>query len=143
MYPALIRKTEPKPLRVYLADTSGDLDNPFGSWPLANKRMASALTYMGYDIRFDWAEGYRHGPDFASTKISDALRWLWRDEQHQPRFDTSDDLGGDLTLLELLVPGEGWELVADDLGLQMACAPIQVAICTSAICALPPSIEWT
>ena len=116
VYPALIRKTEQKPIRIYMADTSGDLDNRFGSWPWANQRMASALNYMGYDVRFDWAEGYRHGPDFASTRLSDALRWLWRNETHEPKLDTSDDLGGDLTLLELLIPGESWEVAVDGLG---------------------------
>ena len=30
-YPSLIRKTERKPLRVFLQDSSGDLDNPFGN----------------------------------------------------------------------------------------------------------------
>ena len=32
VYPSLVRKTEPKPIRVYMADTSGDVDNAFGSW---------------------------------------------------------------------------------------------------------------
>jgi enterochelin esterase family protein len=31
-------------------------------------------------------------------------------------YDTRGDLGGDLTLLKLLVPGETWEVVADHLG---------------------------
>ncbi|MFM9092173.1 MAG: alpha/beta hydrolase, partial [Verrucomicrobiota bacterium] len=42
-YPSLIRKTERKPLRVYLEDASGDLDNPYGNWPLANQQMHAAL----------------------------------------------------------------------------------------------------
>ncbi|MCA9177762.1 MAG: SMP-30/gluconolactonase/LRE family protein [Planctomycetales bacterium] len=116
VYPALVRKTEPKPIRVYMADTSGDVDNPFGSWPWSNRRMASALEYMGYDIRFDWAEGYAHNADFGSARFPDAMKWLWRKDQHTPQYDTRGDLGGDLTLLNLLVPGESWELVADDLG---------------------------
>lgn len=116
VYPALVRKTEPKPLRVYMADTSGDIDNRFGSWPWANQRMASALGYMGYDIRFDWAKGYAHNADFGSSKFPDAMKWLWREEIHTPRIDTSDDLKGDLTLLNLLIPGEAWEVVADNLG---------------------------
>ena len=78
IYPALVRKTEPKPIRVYMADTSGYVDNAFGSWPWANQRMASALKYMGYDTRFDWAEGYAHNSDFGSSKFSDAMKWLWR-----------------------------------------------------------------
>ncbi len=116
VYPALIRKTEPKPIRVYLADTSGDVDNAFGSWPWANQRMASALKYMGYDTRFDWATGYAHNADYGGSRFPEAMQWLWRKETHQPEIDTSGDLGGDLTLLNLLVPGESWEVVADGLG---------------------------
>jgi sugar lactone lactonase YvrE/enterochelin esterase-like enzyme len=116
VYPSLIRKTEPKPLRVYLADTSGDLDNPFGNWPLSNQLMASALQYMGYDLRFDWAEGYGHNADHAGALFPEALTWLWRQEKHLPTWDTSGDMKGDLTLLRLLVPGQSWEVVASDLG---------------------------
>lgn len=116
VYPAWVRKTEPKPLRVYMSDTSGDVDNAFGSWPWANQCMSSALTYMGYDTRFDWAEGYAHNADFGSSKFPDAMRWLWRKEQHQPSINTKDDLAGDLTLLNLLIPGQSWEVAADELG---------------------------
>src|SRR6185436_7509685 len=40
VYPGLIRKTERKPLRVFLQDGEGDLDNLHGNWPLANREMA-------------------------------------------------------------------------------------------------------
>ncbi len=116
VYPALVRKTEPKPIRVYMADTSGDVDNRVGSWPWSNQRMASSLSYMGYDTRFDWAEGYAHNADFGSSRFPDAMKWLWRNEQHEPVLDTSGDLGGDLTLLNLLIPGQSWEVAADNLG---------------------------
>ena len=116
VYPALIRKSEPKPLRIFLADTSGDVDNAFGSWWWANQKMASALQYMGYDVRFDQAEGYAHNADHGGALFPDAVRWLWRTEKHTPIIDTRGDLGGDLTLLNLLIPGENWQVVADDLG---------------------------
>jgi enterochelin esterase family protein len=116
VYPALIRKTEPKPLRVYQADTSGDVDNTAGSWWWANQQMASALQYMGYDSRFDQSEGYAHNADFGSSKFPEAMKWLWRKEAHQPKIDTKGDLGGDLTLLKLLIPGQSWEVAADNLG---------------------------
>jgi enterochelin esterase-like enzyme/sugar lactone lactonase YvrE len=115
-YPSLVRKTEPKPIRVYLADTSGDLDNQFGSWPLANKQMAAALEFMGYDLRFDWAEGYAHDAHHASRIFPDALTWLWREERHVPSPPARPDLPGDMALRRLLVPGAGWEVVADGLG---------------------------
>ncbi len=116
VYPSLVRKTEPKPIRVYMADTSGDVDNAFGSWPWANQQMASALKYMGYDIRFDWAEGYAHNADFGGLKFPEAMKWLWRKEKSTPVLDTKGDLGGDLTLLNLLVREQSWEVVAKDLG---------------------------
>ncbi len=116
VYPSLIRKTERKPIRVYLADTSGDLDNAFGSWPIANQSMASVLGYMGYDVRLDWAEGYKHGPDYGGLRFPDAMKWLWRSEIPTPEIDMRGDLRGDLTLLNLLIPGQGWQVVAEGLG---------------------------
>jgi enterochelin esterase family protein len=123
VYPSLVRKTEPKPLRVYLADTSGDVDNAFGSWPWSNKLMASALQYMGYDTRFDWAEGYAHNADHGGALFPEALKWLWRKEKHEPVLDTKGDLRGDLTILRLLIRGEDWEPVAENLGFADAPCP--------------------
>jgi len=120
-YPSLIRKTERKPLRVYLEDTSGDLDNPFGNWPLANQQMHAALRYMGYDVHFDYAEGYGHNADHGGSLFPGALRWLWRAETHRPEIVTKGDLASDFTLHRLLAEGEGWTKVVD--GLAFADAP--------------------
>jgi len=120
-YPSLIRKTERKPLRVYLEDASGDLDNPYGNWPLANQQMHAALRYMGYDVRFDYAEGYGHNADHGGSLFPEALRWLWRAETHRPEIVTKGDLASDFTLHRLLVEGEGWTKVVD--GLAFADAP--------------------
>jgi len=76
-YPYLIRKTEKKPIRVYLQDGKNDLDNPFGNWPLANQMMAASLKYMKYDYRFDFTEG-EHNSNDAGPLLPDALKWLWR-----------------------------------------------------------------
>ena len=123
VFPSWVRKTEPKPIRVYMADTSGDVDNAFGSWPYANRLMASALKYMGYDIRFDWAEGYAHNADFGSMQFPEAMKWLWNNAAHEPIIDTKGDLKGDLTLLRLLIPGEAWEVVSEGLGFADAPCP--------------------
>jgi enterochelin esterase-like enzyme len=77
-YPALIRKTEKKPLRVFLQDGSHDLDNLHGNWPLANQEMAAALKFMGYDHKFVFGEG-SHSGKHGGAILPDSLRWLWRD----------------------------------------------------------------
>lgn len=78
VYPALIRKTEKKPIRVFLQDGANDLDNLHGNWPLANQEMAAALKFMGYDYRFEFGtEG--HNGKHGGAILPDSLRWLWRD----------------------------------------------------------------
>jgi hypothetical protein len=52
VYSSLIRKTEPKPLRVFVQDGKNDLNIYAGSWVVANQDMAAALSYAGYDTKF-------------------------------------------------------------------------------------------
>lgn len=79
-YPALIRKTDKKPIRVFLQDGSTDLDNMHGNWPLANRQMAAALKYKGYDYKFVLGEGGHNGKH-AGSIFPDTLRWVWRGYQ--------------------------------------------------------------
>jgi enterochelin esterase-like enzyme len=83
VYPGMIRKTERKPIRVWLQDGSNDLDNLHGSWPLANQQMAAALRFMRYDYRFEFGDGGHNGKQGGAT-LPDALRWLWRDTPPAP-----------------------------------------------------------
>ncbi len=78
VYPNLIRKTDRKPIRIWLQDGAGDLDNSHGSWPIGNLKMAAALKYSKYDYKFAWGEG-GHNSNEAGPLLPDALRWLWRD----------------------------------------------------------------
>jgi enterochelin esterase family protein len=80
VYPSLIRKTERKPLRVFLQDGSNDLNNVHGHWPLANQQMAAALEFAKYDHQFIYGDGghtHKHG----GSIFPDTMRWLWRDYQ--------------------------------------------------------------
>jgi enterochelin esterase-like enzyme len=77
-YPSLIRKTERKPLRVFLQEGMNDLDNIHGNWPLANKQMEAALRYMNYDYRMVWGVG-EHNARHAGRIFPQTMRWLWRD----------------------------------------------------------------
>jgi len=77
-YPALIRKTERKPIRVFLQDGSGDLDNLHGHWPLANQQMAAALKFAKYDYDFVYGDGAHNGKHGGAI-FPDSIRWLWRE----------------------------------------------------------------
>lgn len=78
VYPALIRKAPPKPLRVFLQDGSNDLDNQFGNWPLANQQMANSLKFKKYDYKFEFGDG-AHSGKHGGAILPDSLRWLWRE----------------------------------------------------------------
>jgi len=78
MYPSLIRRTEPKPLRVFLQTGTRDLDVVFGNWPIANQDMAAALAYQGYDYQLVVGEG-GHTLKHGAAIFPETLRWLWRD----------------------------------------------------------------
>lgn len=78
VYHALIRKTEKKPLRIFLQEGSNDLDNHFGNWPLANQQMAKSLEFKKYDYKFEYGDGGHNGKH-GGALLPDTFRWLFRD----------------------------------------------------------------
>ena len=78
VYPGLIRKTEKKPIRAFLQDGSGDLNNEHGSWPLANLQMAASLKHMGYDYTLAFGDGGHNGKH-GGVLMPESLKWLWRE----------------------------------------------------------------
>ena len=109
--PDLIRKMEPKPLRVLLQDGSKDQNIYGGNWFLANQQMFSALQFAGYDVKFEiGTEG--HNSKHGSSIFPDALRWLWRDYPKPIARPTSAPGDRDY-LMEILDPASDWELVSE------------------------------
>lgn len=84
--PALIRKTEPKPIRVFLQAGKNDHIAPnqpqgtfyAGSWPINNQVMYEAFQFAGYDVKFVLGEE-GHNMKHGAAIMPDALRWLWRE----------------------------------------------------------------
>jgi enterochelin esterase-like enzyme len=106
-YPALIRKTDPRPIRIFLEDGSTDAWNPlFGSWYDANLNMESALTFAGYDVEHAWGT---HGHDGRPGQVifPDVMRWLWRDYP----APVASGVSHNSTLEEITLPGESWRKV--------------------------------
>jgi len=106
-YPILIRKSEPKPIRVFLEDGSGDLNNPFGDWWMANQTMERALRYAGYEVDHAWGEGGHNGTH-ATQVFPDALKFLWKDYPAPVKAGRGSD-----AMRAVLVEGEDWQLVGE------------------------------
>ena len=105
----LVRKTEPKPLRIFLQDGTQDLNIYCGDWWMANQTMNRALEWAGYEVEHEWGEdghNQRHG----AAIFPKAMRWLWKDypQPVQTHLDRSSSRAG-----EVLVDGAGWELVGE------------------------------
>jgi sugar lactone lactonase YvrE/enterochelin esterase-like enzyme len=107
IYPTLIRKFEPKPIRVFLQDGSNDLNIYGGDWWMANQTMERALTFAGYEVKHVWGEGGHNGKQ-AAALFPDAMHWLWQDWPQPVKAGQSQNA----YLKEILIPGEEWQRVA-------------------------------
>jgi gluconolactonase len=106
-YPTLVRKTEPKPIRIFLQDGSHDLNIYGGDWWMANQEMERALSFAGYEANHVWGTG-GHSNEHGTQIFPDAMRWLWKDWPALVKAGR-----GSTQLQEILIPGEDWTLVAD------------------------------
>jgi gluconolactonase len=109
-YPTLIRKTEPKPIRIFLQDGSKDLNIYGGDWWMANQTMQRALEFAGYEVRHVYGEGGHNGT-MGGAAFPEAMRWLWKGWPQPVGKGLSAN-----AVLQLLIPGEEWDLVGDGYG---------------------------
>jgi len=107
-YPSLIRKYEPKPIRIFLQDGANDLNIYGGDWFKANEMMERALTFAGYEVNHVWGEE-GHSGNQGTALFPDAMRWLWKDWPKPVTAGASKNQ----FLSDLLIPGAGWELVGE------------------------------
>ena len=110
IYSALVRKTEPKPLKVYMQDGSGDLDIYAGSWWMGNQDLVAALKFAGYDHKFVAGKG-GHNNLQPRAVLPDALRWLWKDWEKPIEAPKSE--GDRQWIIKILDPEHGWEVVSE------------------------------
>lgn len=104
-YPTLIRKYEPKPIRIFLEDGSNDLNIYGGDWWMANQTMQRALKFSGYEVKHVWGEG-KHNSKQATKLFPEAMKWLWKDWPEPVKAGL-----GSPSLQKILIPEEDWQLV--------------------------------
>ena len=94
-YADIVRKSEKKPIRVFLQDGRNDnrgvgRDGTYDEtrdWFFQNVRLMQALTEKGYDVNYTWGIG-RHGQKQGGAIFPEMMRWLWRD--HPVSTDVND-----------------------------------------------------
>ena len=110
-YPILIRKYEPKAIRIFLQDGSNDLNIYGGDWWMSNQTMERALVFAGYDVKHVWGEGAHSGAQ-GGALFPDVMRWLWKGwPQPVVRGNSANQV-----LHDILIPGKDWELVGEGYG---------------------------
>ncbi len=101
-YQAVIRKTEPKRLRIFLQDGLYDVWNGiFGDWYEANILVESALNFSGYEVAHAWGRG-GHSNAHADRIFPDVMRWLWKGWPRSIQVGRSQN-----DMLATILPEEG------------------------------------
>jgi enterochelin esterase family protein len=76
-FPEKILREPARNLRVWLQDGANDQENDrYGSWPLANIRMANALKLKNYDFHFSFGQG-THNSGHGASEFPAEMIWLW------------------------------------------------------------------
>ena len=121
--PALVRKTEPKPIRIFMQDGTADHIVPAepygvafaGSWPINNQVMYEALEFAGYDVKLAMGtEG--HNLKQGGAILPDALRWLWRDYPapvvvHEPPTEQQAARDPSASVFSTVFVDKPWQLI--------------------------------
>ena len=101
-YPEMIRRSERKPIRIFLQDGLNDnrgtkrgttAYDPKWDWHAQNRLMVAALTEKGYDVNYCWGIG-THSNKQGGAMLPEMLRWLWRDypRPDDPQNDSNRSL---------------------------------------------------
>jgi enterochelin esterase-like enzyme len=108
-YQAVIRKTEPKRLRIFLQDGLYDVWNGiFGDWYEANILVESALNFSGYEVAHAWGRG-GHSNAHADRIFPDVMRWLWKGWPRSIQVGRSQN-----DMLATILPEEGgWSRIEE------------------------------
>lgn len=110
-YPILVRKMEPKPIRIFLQDGHHDqwLGGPeVGDWWIGNVALQRALEFSGYDVRHEWGTG-PHSGKHANAIFPDVMRWLWKDWPEPIVARPEKSLN--IFHKQLIDPSETWKIV--------------------------------
>src|ERR1043166_613269 len=109
-YPILIRKTEPKPIRIFMQDGANDQVpslGEVGDWWMGNQSMLRAFEFAGYSVQYIFGEG-THSTRHPDAIFPDVMRWLWKDWPQAVTVGETQNM----FLKTILRPGEAWQSIS-------------------------------
>ena len=110
-FATLIRKYEPKPIRVFLQDGTNDLNNYAGDWWITAQMMERAFQFAGYEVEHSWGDG-AHNSTHATAIFPQAMRFLWKGYPAPVKNSISKNAYTN----KIIIPNQGWELVGEGYG---------------------------
>ncbi|MGL6074772.1 MAG: SMP-30/gluconolactonase/LRE family protein [Fimbriiglobus sp.] len=131
-YATLIRKYEPKPIRIFMEDGTKDLNIYGGDWWIANQAMERSLKFAGYEVESRWSEE-GHNNKHATQLFPEAMKYLWKGWPEPVKTGVSNND----YLKDILIPGEGWKVVGE--GYQFTEGPVVNAKGEVFFCDVPKS----
>ncbi|CAN5900551.1 SMP-30/gluconolactonase/LRE family protein [soil metagenome] len=108
--PVLVRKMEPKPIKVYLQTGENDNNLYCGDWWMANQMMERSLTWAGYDVAHTWGTGGHNGKQ-ATAIFPDVMRWLWKGYPEAKEIKANPDGKSKWLGYQVLKEGSEWKVV--------------------------------
>ena len=105
-FPTMVRKFEAKPIRAFLTTGMRDMENAAGDWFLLDQEMDKALKFSGYDYQFRIIDG-GHVAGYAENYL-EAMAYLWKGWPDRVKAGPSAPRAQ-----EIIIPGEGWQLLAE------------------------------
>jgi sugar lactone lactonase YvrE/enterochelin esterase-like enzyme len=111
-YPVLVRKTEPKPIRIFMQDGANDEwggGPEVGDWWMGNQTLERALEFSGYQVEHSWGTGTHNGAHAAAI-FPDVMRFLWKDWPQPIKAGQTQNH----FLKDILQPDQEWQEVPGD-----------------------------
>ncbi len=105
-FPTMVRKFEAKPIRTFLTTGTHDMENCAGDWYVLDQELDKAMKFSGYDYQFRTIEG-GHVAGYGEL-WPEAMAYLWKGWPERVKAGPSAPRAQ-----EIIVPGEGWQLVAE------------------------------
>ncbi len=107
IFPVLVRKCEPKPLRVFMHVGTNDMVNNGGNWWLASQEIEMSLKYAGYDYQFRYSDG-KHCDKYTDI-FPEAMEWLWRGWPAPVKAGV-----GSPRIQDILIENVNWQIVGQN-----------------------------